>query len=132
MLSQPSPSPPSCARPLAIPGHCHCALFIKTMMDWRASKVDAQKISLLVQFWIDNSLGKLRWSLLGPKEETPRPTASEVMSFVPSHLAGFRIPTHPFLREPLRVYELRLHDLMLHGVIHLAVFVTLCECYLGL
>ena len=32
----------------------------------------------------------------------------------------------------LRHFRLWLHDLMPHGMAHLIVFVTLCECYLGI
>ena len=39
---------------------------------------------------------------------------------------------HPFVQRFLRHFGLWLHDLTLHGVAHLVVFVTLYECYLGI
>lgn len=44
---------------------------------------------------------------------------------------GFRVLAHSFLRGFLYFYCLQLNDLNLNGVLHLAMFVMLCECYLG-
>jgi hypothetical protein len=41
------------------------------------------------------------------------------------------VPPHPFLRSLLWYYGLELHHLTPSGVLHIAVFITLCEAYLG-
>ena len=62
----------------------------------------------------------------------PTLVESQLVSFVPFHLAGFGVPVHPFMGRFLCHFRMRLHDLTPHGVAHLPVFVTLCECYLGI
>jgi hypothetical protein len=39
---------------------------------------------------------------------------------------------HPFVQRFLHQFGLWIHDLTPHGVAHLVVFITLCECYLGI
>ena len=72
------------------------------------------------------------WDLPNLEALEPAPGVSQVISFVLFHLFRFGIPMHPFVGMFLRHFGLRLHDLMPHGVAHLVVFITLCECYLGI
>jgi hypothetical protein len=72
------------------------------------------------------------WDLLNPKASKPVAGESQVVSFVPLHLARFGVPVHLFVGRFLRYFGLWLHDLMPHRVVHLAVFVTLYKCYLGI
>jgi hypothetical protein len=62
----------------------------------------------------------------------PAPGESQVISFIPFHLTRFRVPAYPVMGRFLRHFGLRFHDLMPHGVAHLVVFITLCECYFGI
>ena len=39
---------------------------------------------------------------------------------------------HPLLRWLLYYYGLYLHDLTLEGILHLSVFIMLCEGFLGI
>ena len=59
----------------------------------------------------------------------PRSKENQVVSFVPFHL-GFGLPVHPLLRWLLYYYGLCLHDLTLEGILHLLVFIMLCEGFL--
>ena len=61
-----------------------------------------------------------------------RPKENEVVSFVPFHLLGFGLLAHPLLRWLLYYYGLRLHDLTPEGILHLSVFIMLCEGFLGI
>src|SRR3954468_8065877 len=45
---------------------------------------------------------------------------------------GFALSDHPFVRGLLYTYQLQLHDLTPNGVLHIACFLTLCECFLGI
>ena len=65
---------------------------------------------------------ELRWRVPARSEVEIRPKENEVVSFVPFHLLGFR----------LYYYKLRLHDLTLEGILHLSVFIMLCEGFLGI
>ena len=62
----------------------------------------------------------------------PRLKENDVVSFVPFHLLGFGLSTHPLLRWLLYYYGLRLHDLTPEGILHLSVFIMLCEGFLGI
>ena len=70
--------------------------------------------------------------LSDPEATKPVPGESQVISFISFHLTKFRVPMHPFMGRFLHHFGLWLHDLMPHRVAHLAVFVTPCECYLGI
>jgi hypothetical protein len=52
--------------------------------------------------------------------------------FIAFILWGLSFPSHPFLCGLLYVYGIQLHDLNPNTILHLACFVTLCECFLGI
>ena len=54
------------------------------------------------------------------------------MSFARFHERGFITPTHKFLRRLLDYYKVELQHLTPNGVQHIAVFVALCEGFLGI
>jgi hypothetical protein len=47
-------------------------------------------------------------------------------------LRGLSLPPHPFLRGLLFAYGVQLHDLNPNTILHIACFITLCECFLGI
>jgi hypothetical protein len=47
-------------------------------------------------------------------------------------LGGLSLPPHPFLHGLLFAYEIQLHDLNPNTILHIACFITLCECFLGI
>ena len=73
---------------------------------------------------------ELRWRVLMRREVEPRLKENEVISFIPFHLLGFGLPAHPLLRWLLYYYGLCLHDLTPEGILHLLVFIMLCEGFL--
>jgi hypothetical protein len=67
-----------------------------------------------------------------PKDPAlPAPAEGYVLSFTAFYERGFSMPPHPFLRSLLRYYGLKLHHLTTSRVLHIAIFITLCEAYLG-
>jgi hypothetical protein len=54
------------------------------------------------------------------------------VSFARFHKRGFGIPAHKFLRGLLDYYKVELQHLNPNGVQHIAVFVALCEGFLGI
>ena len=54
------------------------------------------------------------------------------MSFAHFHERGFTIPAHKFLRGLLDYYKVELQHLTPNGVQHIAVFIALCEGFLGI
>ena len=81
---------------------------------------------------IPKAIEELRWRVPVRIEVEPRPKENEVVSFIPFHLLGFELLVHPLLKWLLYYYELCLHDLTLEGILHLLVFIMLCEGFLGI
>ncbi|KAK1678533.1 hypothetical protein QYE76_039381 [Lolium multiflorum] len=53
------------------------------------------------------------------------------VSFVDHLIRGLSTPIHPFLRGLLFVYGLQLHHLTPNSILHISIFITLCEAFLG-
>ena len=99
------------------------------MSEWDMSKAEGEMLEVA---WAWLILPSSEWDLLDPEVSEPMPGESQVISFIPFHLIRFGVLVHPFMGRFLRHFRLWLHDLRLYGVAHLVVFVTLCECYLGI
>jgi hypothetical protein len=69
--------------------------------------------------------------IAGP-EIIPRPPAGFWVLFLAFLLQGFSFPLHPFLRGLLFPYGIQLHDLNPNTIMHIACFIMLCECFLGI
>ena len=64
-------------------------------------------------------------------EVIPRPGPNEWVCFVDFVNRGFSFPVHNFLRALMHVYRVQLHDFTPNGLLHIACFFVLCECFLG-
>ena len=71
------------------------------------------------------------WRLPGT-EFTPTPADDERVAFVDHIHRGLSFPHHPFFVALLCTYGVQLHDLPPNSVQHIACFIVLCECYLGI
>jgi hypothetical protein len=97
---------------------------------WVQSKVgskelsQAEKMGLLKNTPAD--------SLAAGPEIVPRPPAGFRVIFIAFLLQGLSFPPHPFLRGLLFAYGIQLHDLNPNSILHIACFITLCECFLGI
>jgi hypothetical protein len=65
-------------------------------------------------------------------ERIPLPPEGYRVMFLSFLLRGLSLPTHEFLRGPLIVYGVELHQLTLNSILHIACFITLCESFLGI
>ena len=61
----------------------------------------------------------------------PNPPAGFRIMFVSFLYRGLSLPAHEFLRCLLFTYGIQLWQLTPNSILHLALFITLCECYLG-
>jgi hypothetical protein len=71
-------------------------------------------------------------SLAAGPEIVPRPPPGFRVIFLAFLLRGLSLPPHPFLRGLLFAYGVQLHDLNHNTILHIACFITLCECFLGI
>ena len=69
---------------------------------------------------------------LPSNEDASSPPDGYVVSFAHFHERGFTTPAHKFLRGLLNYYKVELHHLTPNGVRHIAVFIALCEGFLGI
>ncbi|KAK1630826.1 hypothetical protein QYE76_005141 [Lolium multiflorum] len=96
--------------------------------EWERSKISAQDINLLKKMGFNKKENSLRF----PKEESyPKPPIEYRVSFVDHLIRGLSPPIHEFLRGLLFVYGLQLHQLTPNSILHVSIFITLCECFLG-
>ena len=65
-------------------------------------------------------------------EERPKPQKGWRVMFHSFLFRGLSLPAHEFLRGLLFVYGVQLHQLTPNAILHVAVFITFCECYLGI
>ncbi|KAK1664976.1 hypothetical protein QYE76_053135 [Lolium multiflorum] len=97
-------------------------------LEWERSKISPQDVNLLKKL----GLSKKKDALLFPSEESyPSPPMEYRVSFVDHLIRGLSAPIHDFLRGLLFVYGLQLHHLTPNSILHISIFITLCECFLG-
>ena len=98
--------------------------------DWARSDIAVSKVD-----------GYRRDGLLPPEdvlptripgdEVTPQPKEHERVCFHDFVVRGLSFPIHDFLRALMYAYKVQLHDFSPNSLLHVAVFVVLCECFLG-
>jgi hypothetical protein len=55
-----------------------------------------------------------------------------MVSFMTFHERGFGVPTSPFIRALLHYYNVELHHLAPNSISQVAIFMAVCEGYLGM
>ncbi|KAK1666759.1 hypothetical protein QYE76_054918 [Lolium multiflorum] len=98
------------------------------LSEWERSKISNQDTNLL------KKLGFLKKekTLIFPGEESfPIPGIGYRVTFIDHLIRGLSTPIHEFLRGLLFVYGLQLHQLTPNSILHISIFITLCECFLG-
>src|SRR4051812_5321052 len=65
-------------------------------------------------------------------EVIPRPPAGVRVMFITFVLWGLSFPIHDFIRGLLFLYGIQLHHLSPKSLLHVACFITFCECWLGI
>ena len=99
--------------------------------DWALSSV---KEAALTKLHTDGFLppaDKLAVRAPSSKEVLPEPHANERVLFVESVHRGLGFPLHDFVRGILYAYVVQIHDFTPNGILHIAVFMNLCACFLG-
>jgi hypothetical protein len=62
----------------------------------------------------------------------PSPPSGYVLSFVSFHEQGFGVPASRFMRAILHFYRVELHNLNPNSIAQVAIFVVVCEGFLGI
>ncbi|KAK1629330.1 hypothetical protein QYE76_003645 [Lolium multiflorum] len=96
--------------------------------EWERSKITNHDLNLMKKLGIT----KKPKAVCFPSEESyPTPPMGYRVSFVDHLIRGLSAPIHPFLRGLLYVYGLQLHHLTPNSILHISIFITLCEAFLG-
>jgi hypothetical protein len=70
--------------------------------------------------------------MVPPSGAAPSPPSGYVLSFVSFHERGFGVPTSRFMRAILHFYGVELHNLNPNSIAQEAIFVAVCEGFLGI
>ncbi|KAK1666379.1 hypothetical protein QYE76_054538 [Lolium multiflorum] len=98
-------------------------------LEWERSKISNQDVNLLKRLGLMKKENAIRF----PSEESyPNPPMEYRVSFVDHLIRGLSTPIHDFLRGLLFVYGIQLHQLTPNSILHISIFITLCECFLGI
>ena len=98
-------------------------------LEWERSKISNQDTNMLKRLGLMKKEDAIRF----PSEESyPSPPIEYRVSFVDHLIRGLSTPIHDFLRGLLFVYGVQLHQLTPNSILHVAIFITLCECFLGI
>ena len=65
-------------------------------------------------------------------EPFPTPDTSEPVLFVAYFVCGFGILAHPFLQKLLGYYGISLCHLHPNSILHISLFINLCEAFIGI
>ena len=71
------------------------------------------------------------WIAPTPAEKEPKPPSGYVVSLARLHERGFGVPTGRFVRALCHHYKVELHNFSPNTISQEAVFVAVCEGYLG-
>ncbi|KAK1652681.1 hypothetical protein QYE76_070486 [Lolium multiflorum] len=102
----------------------------KISRDWSASTISNREVNKL------RTLGLISSSdndihLPGPSSR-PKPPKGFTVMFVAFLFRGLSLPTHEFLRSLLFFYGIQLWQLTPNSVLHLSIFINVCEAFLGI
>ncbi|KAK1613609.1 hypothetical protein QYE76_019126 [Lolium multiflorum] len=99
------------------------------VVGWECSKFTKGDLRKVRQFGLLPAAAEVKF----PGDETmPRPDEGWRVMFLAFLFRGLSVPAHEFLRGLLLVYGVQLHQLTPNSILHIACFITLCECFLGI
>jgi hypothetical protein len=101
---------------------------------WPFSTVMADDLEALVADGLLRPLSggpQLEW-MAPPSGAAPSPPLGYVLSFISFHERGFGVPASRFMRAILHVYGVELHNLSPNFIEQAAIFVAVCEGFLGI
>jgi hypothetical protein len=101
---------------------------------WSFSTVTTDDLGALVADGLLRSLSgdpQPEW-IAPPSGAAPSPPPGYVLSFVSFHERGFGVPASRFMRAILHFYGVELHNLNPNSIAQAAIFVVVCEGFLGI
>ncbi|KAK1617222.1 hypothetical protein QYE76_022739 [Lolium multiflorum] len=96
---------------------------------WERSKISAKDQKTLKKLGLLKKQESLKF--LGD-ESVPHPTIGFRVTFIDFLIRGLSTPIHEFLHGLLYIYGIQLYQLTLNSLLHISIFITLCDCFLGI
>src|SRR6266480_3892193 len=101
---------------------------VPQLTGWERSKISPQDVNLLKQL----GFKKGEKTIIFPGDESyPTPPRGYRVTFVDHLIRGLATRINQFVRGLLFIYGVQLHHLTPNSILHIAIFITLCECFLG-
>ncbi|KAK1643214.1 hypothetical protein QYE76_061019 [Lolium multiflorum] len=102
----------------------------KVSRDWSASAISNRDVNKLRALGlISSSEDDIR---LPGAISRPRPPKGFTVMFTAFLFRGLSLPAHEFLRSLLFFYGIQLWQLTPNSILHLSIFITVCEAFLGI
>ncbi|KAK1610952.1 hypothetical protein QYE76_034625 [Lolium multiflorum] len=102
----------------------------KVSRNWSASAISSRDVNKLRSLgFISASEDDIR---LPGAVSRPQPPKGFTVMFVAFLFRGLSLPAHEFLRSLLFFYGIQLWQLTLNSILHLSIFITVCESFLGI
>ena len=98
---------------------------------WKKSKLSESEISSLVARHMLQPRAIIQWQL-AEGHSRPFEKVAEIVLFKSYVERGLAIPICDFLRGLLFYWEIQLHHLTPNSIIHISIFVHMCEAFLGI
>ncbi|KAK1677414.1 hypothetical protein QYE76_038262 [Lolium multiflorum] len=103
---------------------------VKVSRDWSASAISNRDINKLRALgFISASEEDIR---LPGSVTRPKPPKGFTVMFAAFLFRGLSLPAHEFLRSLLFFYGIQLWQLTPNSILHLSIFITVCEAFLGI
>jgi hypothetical protein len=99
--------------------------------EFEPSSVDDAAVQKLEKAGLIPSQSLIGWRT-APGEDFPMPSQEEVVVYQKFFVAGLGLPTSDFFRGLLHYYGLELVHLNPNSILHISVFIHLCEAFLGI
>ena len=99
--------------------------------EWVRSISDEATLNILVVYGVLLDRAMAGWRPAAG-EDCPTPRTDELVMFEDYFFHGFGIPVHPFLHNLIAYYSIRLCNLSPNSILHVAIFINLCESYMGI
>ena len=98
---------------------------------WVASKCSESDLETLVSAGLLPKQFVIQWRpALG--EDRPYENMGEIIAFAPFFERGLGLPFSNFFSELLHYYRIQLHHLTPNSLVHIYIFMHLCEAFLGI
>ncbi|KAK1630323.1 hypothetical protein QYE76_004638 [Lolium multiflorum] len=101
----------------------------KVSRDWSASAISSRDINKLRNLGFISASEDIR---LPGAVTRPKPPKGFTVMFVAFLFRGLSLPAHEFLRSLLFFYGIQLWQLTPNSILHLSIFITVCEAFLGI